>query len=233
MRYTLFVILTLALTAFIGWSTYQTDRLLRVWRPDRNLLLVPAENALRIGLVLVCAGLGWLSRLPPATLGWVPADPAGDMLAGVLAGIALSLAITAAANWAIARWGQAIYSPLVILNVLPRNRREGLLILLALVPSIALEELLFRSLLLGGLSPLLPAWLLVIPVSAVFGLFHLPQGRLGVAGTALAGIAFSLLFLWRGSLLAPLIAHYVADVLQLAQAHRQRDELSAMEVGRV
>lgn len=228
MRYLLFVILTLGLTAFIGWGTYQTALALRRWQPDRNLLLLPAENVLRLGLIVICVGLGQLSGLPATTLGWTTAQPLADIAIGVVAGVALSLALTWASRMAVERWGQAIYSPLVILNVLPRSRGEWVLVLLALVPAVALEELLFRSLLLGGLSPWIPAGLLVLGFSLLFGLMHLPQGALGVAGTALAGCALSLLFLWRGSLLVPLVAHYVADVSQLAQAERARVELAAM-----
>ena len=231
MYYPIFVTLTLVLTAFIGWATFQTDRLLRSWRPDRNLLLLPAENALRLLLVAASVALGLLSGLPLAVLGWTSAGPAGDIAVGLVAGALLSLALTAASRVALSRWGQAIYWPLLILNVLPRSRLEWGLVLVALAPAVALEELLFRSLLIGGLSPLLPAWLLVIGVSLLFGLFHLPQGALGMAGTALAGAVLGLLFLWHGSLLAPLLAHYVADVLQLVQARRHQEMLAGLDPG--
>lgn len=226
--YWLFVAGTGALTAFISWGTYQTARLLRVWRPDRNLLLLPAENALRGAMVLACVGLGLLSGLPAATLGWAPADPAGDVVWGILVGVMLSLALTLGSSLAVRRWGRRVYSPTVILSVLPASGREWVLVLLALVPAVALEELLFRSLLLGGLSPILPERLLLVGMAVFFGLLHLPQGALGVGGTALAGLGLGLLFVERSSLLAPLIAHYVADVMQLILAGRNRAELAAL-----
>jgi membrane protease YdiL (CAAX protease family) len=229
MRYTLFVLLTLILLAGIGWITYQTARLLRVWTPDSNLLLAPAENALRLGLIVLCIGLGLLSGLPPVVLGWTWDDAGAAIGWGVVAGVALSLLLTGASVLALRRWGQTIYSPLVVLNILPASRREWLLVLLALFPAVLLEELLFRSLLVGGLSPLAPAWLLVIGISLLFGLLHTPQGALGVAGTALAGLVLSLLFLWQGSLLAPLVAHYTANALQLVQASRSREQLAALQ----
>lgn len=229
LRYWLFVLLTLALAAFIGWSTYQTARLLRRWRPDRNLLLMPAENLARIGLALGCVGLGWLSGLPATTLGWRWPPTAADLAAGAAVGAALSLSLAAASHLAIKRWGAAIYSPLVILNVLPATAREWGLVLAALWPAVALEELLFRALLVGGLSPLAPTWLLAVGVSAFFGFLHLPQGRLGVVGAALAGLLLSGLFVATGSLAAALTAHYVADVLQLVLASRRRADLLALD----
>ena len=96
MRYTLFVLLTLILLAGIGWITYQTARLLRVWTPDSNLLLAPAENALRLGLIVLCIGLGLLSGLPPVVLGWTWDDAGAAIGWGVVAGVALSLLLTGA-----------------------------------------------------------------------------------------------------------------------------------------
>lgn len=229
MRYALFVALTLLLTAFIGWGTYQTALLLRTWKPDRNLLLIPAENAVRLAMILAAIGLGMLSGLPPTTLGWASAEPAMDLAIGIVAGVLLSLSLTPLSKMAVRRWGHAVYSPIVMLNVLPTSGRQWLLVSLALIPAVLLEELLFRSLLLGGLSPMLPVGVLAVGLSLVFGLLHLPQGKLGVLGTAAAGLVFSLLFIWRGTLLAPLAAHYAADVLQLVQASRSRAELTAMQ----
>lgn len=232
MRYWLFVLLTVLLAALIGWSTYQSARLLRRWKPDYNLLLNPAENLVRIGLLLASVGLGWLSGLPADVLGWRWPPRAADMAVGAAAGVGLSLALTAASDRAIRRWSSAVYSPTVILNVLPTNAREWALVLAALVPAVALEEVLFRSLLIGGLSPLAPTWLLAVGVSAYFGLLHLPQGRLGVVGTAAAGMVLSALFIATGSLAAALAAHYAANVLQLAQASRRRKDLLALEEAR-
>lgn len=232
MRYWLFVLLTVLLAALIGWSTYQSARLLRRWKPDYNLLLNPAENLVRIGLLLASVGLGWLSGLPADALGWRWPPRAADVAVGAAVGVGLSLVLTAASDRAIRRWGSAVYSPTVILNVLPSNAREWALVLAALVPAVALEEVLFRSLLIGGLSPLAPTWLLAIGVSAYFGLLHLPQGRLGVVGTAAAGVALSALFIATGSLVAALAAHYAANVLQLVRASRRREDLLALEEAR-
>ena len=43
-RYVLFVVLSLAMTALLSYGTYTTNRLLRTWVPDRNLLLLPGET---------------------------------------------------------------------------------------------------------------------------------------------------------------------------------------------
>ena len=101
----------------------------------------------------------------------------------------------------------------------------GAPVLLALFPAVLVEELLFRSLLLGGFRQFLPVWALVVSTALLFGWMHSPQGHLGMTMTAAVSLLLAGLFLWRGSLLSPLVAHYVVNLLQLLVAHRYRDTL--------
>jgi uncharacterized protein len=52
--------------------------------------------------------------------------------------------------------------------------------------------------------------------SVIFGFNHLYQGAGGVAGTAIVGFLFGLLFLLTGNLLLPIILHGVMDLRMLA-----------------
>jgi len=45
-----------------------------------------------------------------------------------------------------------------------------------------------------------------------FALAHLYQGRRGLASTFAVGLLFSIVRAWTGSLLAPVVAHFVADL---------------------
>jgi membrane protease YdiL (CAAX protease family) len=94
-----------------------------------------------------------------------------------------------------------------------------------MVPGVALEELLFRSLWVGGFSTLVSPWLMAGIVALIYGAFHVLQGPLGALVATGIGFGLAALFLWRGSLLAPLTAHVVYNWLQLWAAHRQRDWL--------
>ena len=127
--------------------------------------------------------------------------------------------ILTGAGWAVERrWGAEVASTRLIRCILPINRREWVGVLLALLPAAALEELLFRSLPLGGLTWLVPPWWLMWPLALFFGFLHWPQGAWGVVGTTLAAIVLSLLFLATGSIWAVLAAHYVFNVLQIVAA---------------
>jgi membrane protease YdiL (CAAX protease family) len=81
-----------------------------------------------------------------------------------------------------------------------------------------MEELLFRSLLIGGFQTIVPLPGLILATSIIFGLMHLPQGKLGVFVSGAINMLFCLLFIWSGQLLLTLVAHYTVNLLQLMTA---------------
>jgi membrane protease YdiL (CAAX protease family) len=220
--YTLFVFGSLALTIALAWATYQSGRLLRAVPIRENLLLAPVENVVKGVLVLACVGLGMLSGAPPEQLGWTLENGWRDMGLGIIIGLGTQLVANQVTVAAIRVWGKGIYSPVVMRNIMPRRRAEWLLVPAALGLAVLLEELLFRSLLLGALSLTVPIPVLVIGFSAIFGLMHSPQGILGVIMTGILGVWLCLLFLWSGGLILPLTAHYVINLLQLVKAQDKR-----------
>ncbi|MEM7031315.1 MAG: CPBP family intramembrane glutamic endopeptidase [Chloroflexota bacterium] len=219
-RYWLFVGLTLILTTGISYGTYATSRLLKQWVPERNLLLNPIENAARFGIILLCLGLGLLSGLDWGQLGWQWTEASRQISVGLGLGVVLGIVFYFSTRLIMALTGQRFYSTIVIQHLIPNDNRELFLVLVAMAPVVFLEELLFRSLLLGGFAPVAPVTGLVIILSILFGLLHTPQGIWGMIGAGLAGLLFSLLFLWQQSLLAPFIAHYITNAIQIIQAKR-------------
>jgi membrane protease YdiL (CAAX protease family) len=193
---------------------------LRHWQPDVNILLLPAENALRALVLAVCFLLGRGSGLPPATLGWQINNAGSQLLAGLLTGLGLAILFFAMGQLLKRSAPTSFYRPILAL-VIPRSRKEALLLPFALILSVLFEELLFRSLLIGGLSPLLPTAWLIIGFSFIFGLLHSPQGLWGIVGAGAAGVVFGLLFIWQQSLLAPFVAHFVANAVQIWLAGRE------------
>lgn len=225
MALAVFVVGTLTLTGFIAWATHRSAKMLQQVEVDFNLLLLPIENLLRLGLVVVCLALGWISGLPREQFGWVSYAPLADIAIGLGVGVAVQIPLNTLTNWAIGRFGSQIYSPVVIRSVLPRTRGEWAPVLPALFLAVLVEELLFRSLWLGGLGLFLPIPVLVVGTALLFGWMHSPQGPLGVVMTATISVLLAGLFLWRGSLLPPLVAHYVVNLLQLLVAYRHRNKL--------
>ncbi len=218
-RYWAFVAITLLLTAIIGYATQATARLLRDWKPDRNLLLLPSENGVRLALIPILGGLAFLSGHTADAFGFVWTMLGQEALIGLIAGLILALFFWASTAWLHQRnVSKRIYSSTIIEAILPHSQSEAVLVGLAMIPSVLIEEMLFRSLLLGGLQPLVPPLVLLALTSLLFGALHSPQGTWGVFGASLAGFAFGGLFLWRGTLVAPFVAHYVANMVQIGLA---------------
>ena len=81
------------------------------------------------------------------------------------------------------------------------------------------EEIIFRGFLLRYLHVFpwtLNLTLALLISSVIFGFHHLYQGAGGVAGTAIVGVLFGLLFVLTGSLLLPIIFHGAIDLRLLA-----------------
>ncbi len=214
----LFVSITLLLMLFVAAGTVRSGLMLRDWLPPSNLLLSLPDNLLRLALVGLCVWLGVRLGPGPAALGLATGTIPGDLALGFAAGLFLAASLGAAGNLAVRRWGQGVYSNRLVQCILPVDAREWPGVLAALFPAAGLEELLFRWLPLAGLAWLISPWWLLWPLAVFFGLLHWPQGWWGVAGTFLAAIYLSLLFLITGSIWPPLIAHYLMNVSQLLLA---------------
>jgi membrane protease YdiL (CAAX protease family) len=226
--YWLFVALTLILVALMGAATYRTAQILPDWPLDSNPLLLPTENVVRVILLALCLGLGRLSGLSPAVLGWTWPDPLRQTLWGIVWGALIAAIYVLLTRWIVARTGGRYYTPMVVRVIVPKSRGQLAAVAVVMVGVVLVEEMLFRSLLIGGLSPLLPGWVLVGITAAVFGLLHSPQGIWGMAAIAVGGMVLGGMFLAAESLLLPVVAHYVVNMVQLAYAYVKRDELDAL-----
>lgn len=85
--------------------------------------------------------------------------------------------------------------------------------LMVVVVAIA-EETLFRGYLIlrfVNLTGSLPAAVLIS--AAVFSIGHGYEGSAGVVTVGLLGLAFALVYIWRKSLVAPMVMHFLQDFL--------------------
>jgi membrane protease YdiL (CAAX protease family) len=217
--YATFVILTALLVTFVGYGTYRAAKLLPNWPPDQNPLLHPLETALRLLLILFCVGLGLLSGQSWATLGWQMPNFFSQVGWGIVWGVVIAAIYIITTRWVMAKSGARYYTPAVVRVIVPRTSGQLAAIAVAMVSIVLLEELLFRSLLLGGLTPILPEWFLLAAGGIIFGLMHTPQGWWGMAAIAVGGVLLGLMFLVEQSLVMPVVAHYVVNMLQIGYAY--------------
>lgn len=205
--------------------TYRSHLLLKEIQLNANVLLSLPESFVRMLLVIFCLFLAWLSGLSAVELGFVTKHVWQSVAIGLGIGAGVQLSIYLVTLLAIKRFGRGIYSPWLIRNILPRRHIEWLLIALAFIPPVVMEEILFRSLWLGVFQSIIPLSLLIVGTSIIFGFMHQPQGRLGMVGAGAINAVFCLIFIWTGELLITVIAHYTVNMLQIVTAHFQRDWL--------
>ncbi len=218
----LFILGTLTLLIFLAWATYRSARVLREIASQVNVLLLPAENVMRVGLLSVCFLLARASGLPDAQFGWNATNLAQHIWLGVMVGAIAAISVPLFTRWAIAQFGKHIYSPIVVQSIMPRRPIEWVWIPLALIPAVALEEVLFRSLLLGGFASFAPPILLAVVWSLIFGAMHAPQGTLGIVVASALGLFLSAMFLSTQNIFAPIVAHYTINLGQLVWASKDR-----------
>lgn len=100
--------------------------------------------------------------------------------------------------------------------MVPSGQAEFLLAIGFLVVIAVSEEVIFRGYLMlrfGGLMAS-PTGAVLLS-AAIFALGHGYQGIAGTVTVGAAGAVFALIYLWRGSLVAPMVMHFTQDFLSI------------------
>lgn len=102
----------------------------------------------------------------------------------------------------------------LLLELLPKSRREkSVFVVLSLVAGVG-EEIAFRGFLIPALTLVFGwSWGAALLSSATFGLLHAYQGWLGVIRTAVLGLILGGCFIVSGSLWPAILAHAILDIL--------------------
>jgi uncharacterized protein len=104
--------------------------------------------------------------------------------------------------------------PQIALKIFPQDSTERLAFLVVVVTVAICEEWIYR----GFAQMVLQDWSGGVVVAGIagsavlFALAHTYQGIRGILTTLVVGILFSIIRYWTGSLLAPLIAHFITDI---------------------
>jgi membrane protease YdiL (CAAX protease family) len=159
-------------------------------------------------LALGATAVAWVGLRGQANIWQSPSHADPQVLASIVAGLALGLAIVFASRMALYRfdWARALHRE--FRNLLyPMTDIE--IVILAVASSLG-EELFFR----GALLPVIG----VLGSSAVFALLHVgPKARHlpWTVGSFGAGLAFGAIFVWTGDLTGPVLAHFLVNFLNL------------------
>ncbi len=170
-----------------------------------------------VALTALALYLVWRGGEGIAAIGWVGRGAWREALAGMalfvplFAGIALLEGLLRAAGFA-----EPIKPPAYLL---PQSGAEYLLALLLLLTVAVTEETVFRGYLLRRFRQVTGSvWLAVLLSSAIFALGHGYQGPLGIIAVGAIGVVFAVVYLRRGSLVAPMVMHFIQNFIGLIVA---------------
>ncbi|HYT30449.1 MAG TPA: CPBP family intramembrane glutamic endopeptidase [Actinomycetota bacterium] len=171
-----------------------------------------AVGELGIGAVIL-VWLRFVSKAPFAALGR-PSRPVGDVVTGVLGGLALIVIASVVAAIVIQLVtvviGHQPHEP----SQIPSCVRGTWLALLGPVVILAApvgEEMAFRGFLYRGLRARFSVWPAALMSGALFGLIHILP--LIVPALFVVGIGLALIYEWRQSLLASIAAHATFNLI--------------------
>lgn len=168
------------------------------------------------GLVALILLLIARDRQPVAVIGWVRRNIGRD----VLIGLALSIAVFIGAQVleAVLR-AAGLSAPSSAPGLAPSGPGEVLLaVVLVLVVAVA-EETVFRGyLILRFASVLRSRFWAVIASSVIFSIGHGYEGGAAVVTIGFTGLVFAIVYVWRQSLVAPVVMHLVFNLLAIVIA---------------
>jgi membrane protease YdiL (CAAX protease family) len=178
--------------------------------------LVATATILRdLSLVALVLFFLWRNGEPFQAIGW----GAGHWGQEALVGLVLFPPLSLGATWLDgALHALGLSAPATPLPALTPGRSPGeVLLAVVLVAVVALsEETMFRGYLILRLESITGSPVAAVLLSAlVFSMGHGYEGSAGVLTVAMMGIAFAGVYLWRRSLVAPIVLHLLQDLFSI------------------
>lgn len=154
----------------------------------------------------------WRNGEPVSLVGWVSKKALKDAALGILLYIPFFYLILFINAGLTAIGFKPPSEPLPSLTA-GRGVFDVLLGLLLVAVVAFSEETIFRGYLMLRFSRMANCTVAVVLSTAVFAAGHGYEGTLGLASVAVMGFIFALVYLWRKSLVAPAMMHFLQDLL--------------------
>ena len=175
-------------------------------------VMVIARDLALLSLVLYFV---WRNGEAMAQIGWTFRRLPLEVLVGVLLFIPMLYGISWVEQFftGIGLSAPPAHSP----TFLHPDSRAELWLAVTLVITVAIaEETIFRGYLMRRFIGIgLGETASVVLSSVIFAVGHGYEGSSGVATVAVMGVIFALVYLWRGSLVAPIVMHFLQDFLAI------------------
>lgn len=156
----------------------------------------------------------WRNSEGGAAIGWTMAGAGREVLVGIALFVPMMIGV---ALIEAALRGVGVAQPTAPpAFLLPHGRSEYAVAIVLLVTVAVSEETIFRGYLIRRLMQVTGSrWLAVMLTSILFALGHGYQGTMGVIAVGVIGVVLALVYLKRGSLVAPMTMHFIQDFVGL------------------
>jgi len=179
-----------------------------------SFVLTAVTTMLRdLGLVSLVFFFIWRNGEPIALLGWTSKNIRDEIALGLWLFIPLFYGMIFLERALQASGFSAPATPLPSFLAI-KGVAQSLLATLLVIVVAAAEETIFRGYLILRLKAVSasPAAAVVLS-AAIFSLGHGYEGSAGVVTVGVMGLVFALVYLWRQSLVAPMVMHFLQDFL--------------------
>jgi membrane protease YdiL (CAAX protease family) len=184
-------------------------------RGGYDFVLTITQSVLRnLALLSLVLFLLWRNGEGPGRIGWTLGKAPEEVVLGML------LCLPAAYGTALLEKllvNAGLYAPAAGLPDVLRaeNLAEFVLVGIAVAVVAVAEETVFRGYLLLRLRGVLGAAGAVMLSSVVFALGHGYQGSAGMVSVGALGVVYAVVYLWRGSLVAPMVMHFMQNLIAM------------------
>jgi uncharacterized protein len=166
------------------------------------------------GLISLILFFLWRNGEPVSRVGWTWNHPARELIIGMICFIPVFLGTTLLDRVLLRIGFSGPATPASFLK--EQGSAEALLAVLLVAVVAVAEETIFRGYLLLRFLPLLRSTTAsVLLSSAIFAVGHGYEGSAGLVTIGLMGAVFALVYLWRRSLVAPIVMHFLQDFLSI------------------
>jgi uncharacterized protein len=164
-----------------------------------------------VGLVCLILFFLWRNGETVSRIGWAWTHPGRELIIGAVCFLPVFLG-AALLDRILLRVGLSPPATPLPSFLNDRGLAEALLAVVLVTVVAAAEETIFRGYLLLRFQGVLRSTTASLVLSsAIFAVGHGYEGSAGLATVGAMGFVFALVYLWRGSLIAPIVMHFLQD----------------------
>ena len=152
----------------------------------------------------------WRNREPLRSIGWNVANFWKELLLGVILFFPFFY-VSGKLEIALHAAGLSVPSTPLPAFLSPRGSMELVLAFFLVVVVAIAEETIFRGYLILRFRTMINNPAAILLSAVVFSLGHGYEGTAGVVTVGFMGLIFALVFMWRRSLVAPMVLHFLQD----------------------